>query len=473
MVKGLFLGFVKYGSLNYSEWVVVLKNIPDFSLLVYNNIGGLKDVILFENISNLEFEINAEGGFGVGEIQFVKNNFFINYGDFIIIKLNNIVIYKGLIMTDFSDNNKILCLPFRSKLKNFLYKGDFTNTSIFTILKTIFVYFENQTGIYWKDSFINIDNVILSIGFDYEPLEDILKKLLEYLGDCYYYIDENNYLHIEKRDNIIKHYFFDWHNKKIKIEINSIKATRYKIFAKNDLEEFVYIGDVGSGGNYPVLDIEKKIGIKWEKFSISTVLSVSLAKEFAYKNLIQQAQPRITITIDDVNFKDFNNFKILDNCQVQKEFEFFKTIDDCTTLNNFTNAEIETMIKRLSYKNSIKLNQNGEFNYNVKCSKICLYVFCLTDIKLKFIYDDDTSFVYFQKTKTGWILLHIDIDSNKILKKIINFGSEAIYFDEIVAYTKYTEIFTNFINTIKYKINEKGLKIDLTIGKKEEEEGEE
>ena len=505
--KPNWLGVVFQGAINKADFIPLATKIVDpFCVLVkiYDKNNNLKylfyaNVDFSNQIEKFELEIN-KNGYGLGIVEFAeKTPIYVESEDIFVFYNNDKVIYKGFAATDLDTYKKEVYLyPFSKRLQEWHYSGSFSNKTIKNILYTILTLFENKTNIHYNENNLQIDNTeVFTVTYENESLFDIINKLVEYLTDSYWFIDENNILNVKKIKKETINYFFmlntdNRYYEKISLtfDYKSIEATEYKVYKKDSTtNKLIYINKVGNVGNstYPPLQIlEKTREIEGIFNSPEAVINDNTALSFAYANLKSKAKIKQNININNVNL-----FKYTPKIDDYIYFEYIRgyNFDDyirAATLSTQVYENFDSINKKTTIKAEININTQETLYINfIEYTKNDL---SRSDIYIKILHSDIENIKLYENTTLIY-------DKNVTLNEIINFSCDNLI-TKIEVTTKTTtnitkdsalfefliKIFANLIKVdfvvdnvtkIKYKLSENGLTCNFQCGDLLDEEGEE
>lgn len=335
-----YVGMTGIGSLQYIElrYIEASQLVNPYSVFIklYFKEGTLKNVWYYNidygnNIEKIDFSLN-KNGFGECIIKFSeKLNIDIQAEDYIEIYFGSSIVYKGFVVNDIDIMTKeVALLPFLKRLQEWYYFGDFQYKTIDNILQTVFTNLEQKTLIKYDSRFIDTgSNEVISITIENQTPFEVIEKLVKMLEDRYWYIDENNYLHVKKikRDRIDKYMMLHTNNNnyqdiKVSFDYSNIEATEYKVYRNDDDGNAVLVGNVGNTGNieYPPLQIVEKIRSIQAIYTTPDVVNNDTAKKLAYAELKQKAKIKQSISIKNVNLKLY--IPVIDDYIY---FEYYKT----------------------------------------------------------------------------------------------------------------------------------------------------
>ena len=391
-MKYNYFGLNFFGALNKKiikfKFYDKLENLNNILIYIYDKNRNLKKIItkFYENynefsINQIKFEINKTGcGQCIVEFSDAKFvNFSIEAEDIFEIYIDNKKLYVGFVLNDFDYTSKQVVLNgFVKQLDEFCFNGIFTNKTIKQILSSIFSYLNNKIKIKYSDSLIFDSGEVFTFEFKNEKIVDIVKKLTNLQNNCYFFVDNNNYLNIKKinKQNIQKYYpvftekiFFE--DLDIKFDYSNIDATEYKVYKNNTDGVEIFVGNVGNEGNtqFPPLPIVNKIRKMEGIYTASEVVSDNLALRIAYEDLKNKAKIKQSLKVKNINLKEY-----LPSIDDYLEFEFFEYF------KNFNNYKVNrivdnvTKINYLIYENGVKcdlslgdlIEEEGEELYNLK-----------------------------------------------------------------------------------------------------------
>jgi hypothetical protein len=313
----------------------------------YHKSGGLKKKWFMGEdgcpIESIEFEMN-ERLCGAGKITLAYVDFPIDADDYVIVSHNGIKRYRALVVnTADPKGGEIDLMPYSIRFQELLYNGSFAAKTIAEIFETIINDKFDDTGIVYNSVYIDTGSAeTFTIEYEYETCSKIFKDLMKRLDDRYWGIDVNNILHIYTDNTEVDQYLYQTDNPvmtdiEIDKDYDDIKVTRSQVFKKSGTSgQTVRVGQVGYGGSYPILPIEKIVRKKEGKITVSEVLSDAEALDYAYAKL--QADTQIPLSIDMSNLdlsRYFPKVRHLIKCQDRTE-TILRTIIDCDSTTSWS-----------------------------------------------------------------------------------------------------------------------------------------
>lgn len=369
-----YYGSVFHGALNKNFFYLkkTEKEITPFStfIKIFNKYGFLKYIFFYNidfglNIKLIEFEINING-FGLGKIVLSeKTKISLIIEDIIEIYFNDKMIYKGFLAENYNETTRELIIyPFSKRLQERYYNGSFSNVTIKEIIKTVLTSVKSYTAIEYNPGYIDTGFTnIITIEFKNEKIFEIIEKLTKMCQDRFWYIDDKNFLHIEKIENKkIKKYFMLFTDKKnyedIKIENNlkKIDAAYYKVFKNTGSGNVTYIGNVGDNSNYPPIllgEIRRIEGI----YNINDIVPNNVGLDLAYAELKRNIKKKQTINIKNINLNEY--------IPQINDYLYFEYIEKIETNN------IPILNKILDNVTNIKYNiKEDGINCDIQCGEL-------------------------------------------------------------------------------------------------------
>jgi hypothetical protein len=323
-----------------------------WTLELYHKSGGLKKswALGQDNcpVISIDFEENLLGC-GSGTIGLAYIDFPIDIDDYVLIYFNGKLKYRGMInVTPDPEGGEIELIPQHFRLEELLYNGSFTSKTIAEISATVIAAIKTDADIQYSASLIDTNSSdTISPNYQYESAKKIITDLMERIPTRYYGVRADRFFYIKSFSEVRNNDLFYTDNSAysdISVEQNNdgIDATHYQVYKKaSGASGSEYVGQVGYGGLYPeipLLTISRK---KEKKLTVSEVLSVNEALEYAYAKLLTMAVER-RIEIKNIDLDQFE--PVVGNLiRVQaQEKETIQTIIDCDSLTNWTGATLDT-----------------------------------------------------------------------------------------------------------------------------------
>jgi hypothetical protein len=316
----------------------------------YHKTGGLKKIIELGGnkgvVVSCDFELN-DYLCGAGSISLAEYNFPIDAGDIVVIKFNGVEKYLGLVDSiPIYSKDKIKLTPrkqiFDEILVNYVYSGKPISYILQDIITNIFTY----TGVKYSSYFIDLpDNPVISLDYSaYEKPKKIIDELIKKLDNRAWGINAQDFFVVYPQKQTVTKKIITFSNGDFsgvdyEKDFSGVEATR-SIVSKKDAGgggKTVYIGQVGFGGTYPILDIEETVRTKINKYIVSQYITDdNEALNLAYNNLVAKAKANETIGIKDLNY--YNYFPtIADLITVVDKRDFY--LNDLIYCDNITNDD--------------------------------------------------------------------------------------------------------------------------------------
>jgi hypothetical protein len=313
----------------------------------YHSSGGLKKKWFMGEdgcpIESIEFEMN-ERLCGAGKITLAYVDFPIDADDYVIVSHNGIKRYRALVVnTADPKGGEIELMPFSIRFQELLYNGSFTTETVAEIFQTIVEDKFDDTGIVYNSVYIDTGSTEpVPIEYEYEACSKIFKDLMKRLDDRYWGVDVNNILHIYADNTEIDQYLYQTDNPimteiEVDKDYDDIKVTRYQVYKKSGTSgQTARVGQVGYGGSYPILAIEKILRMKEDKIPVSEVLSDAEALDYAYAKLQAETQIPLSINMSNLDLsRYYPQVRHLVKCQDRTE-TILRTIIDCESTTGWS-----------------------------------------------------------------------------------------------------------------------------------------
>lgn len=312
----------------------------------YHSSGGLKkDLYIFGStecpIKNIQIELNKRI-MGAAKITMSYLDFPLHSDDYVIIKYKGTVAYRGLV--DYAPDPKdgiLKLVPYSRRFKELLIDKTYTSQTASAMLEDIITTIQADTGISWNEDLIDTgESTTYSKTFEYVTAEKAIREIVDDLSDREWGVTVNNVFTVYQPSTTVDEMFFqtfspEYTKIKAKTDWKKIKATRYQVFKKNTAGNTTRVGEVGTGGSYPAIDLEKLVRKKEKKYNIDTFVGSTEALDNAYSRLVNMGVPE---SVQITNFNLDRYFPVIgDRLQVQDEEEkVLRTIIDCDASTGWT-----------------------------------------------------------------------------------------------------------------------------------------
>jgi hypothetical protein len=346
-----------------------LKTRLNWDIKLYHKSGGLKKQWRWGGektpFKSIEFELNKKL-MGAGSFELNYLDFPIHAGDYFEIYFKNDLKYRALVESAIDPKGgKVKLIPYSQQFQELLINNSFTSKTVSEIFQTIIESIDEDTGIIWHDFYIDTNSTeVFTIDYsNHENPRKIFDDLIKNCNDREWGVNQYNIFSVyEQEDTVSKNLlntdqpFFE--SIEEKIEYSGIK-TRYQVDAKvAGTSEVTNIGQVGYGGNYPILtDIEAKVRKQIEKYAINEVISdPNEALDIAYANLVYQAQISNPVSIkglDPTLYFPIIGKKIKAESSTEK---VMKIICDCDSVIGWSGYVSEDIAYYTSGDGSIKIS---------------------------------------------------------------------------------------------------------------------
>jgi hypothetical protein len=274
----------------------------DWQLVLYHKDGGYKKSWWIGQddtpIESIKFELNKHIC-GAGTINFVFLDFTIDADDYVELYYQGDLKYRAIVdVTVDPKGGQVKLIPYATRFSELLYSRNYVNRTVEEMLKILIENQEPDTDIIWNADFIDTGNTdTFSKNYTgYATPRKVIDENVANVDDREWGVTALNiftvYANSTTADKIL--FYGDdpaYASIERKEDLRQVKATRYQVLRKvSGTGETKRLGFVGSGGSYPVLDIEKRVRKKVTKYTVSELVSSDTqALEIAYANLQAQA----------------------------------------------------------------------------------------------------------------------------------------------------------------------------------------
>lgn len=316
--------------------------------------GGVKaEWIMGQNIPlvSVNFELNLHGC-GAGDFALAWVDVPIDADDYLVVYYQDEPVYQGVInATPDPKGGKIDLIPRTQRAEELLYSGTFTGQTIAEILETIVTNatVSTDTGWIWDASQIDTgSSAVFTVTYDNETLKDILDKLVSQAPGCYWGVNAGNVFFFKPLESNITAALYQcdqaaFGKVESKINYDGVKFTRYSVYRKSTgASGTSYAGQVGFGGSYPTLAVEKTARKRVGKITVSDTLTTDAAALVYAYALLQTYQPYNSITVDDVILDRYFPEVFKKILVEDSEDLTLKTIEACDAVTDWTGATLES-----------------------------------------------------------------------------------------------------------------------------------
>lgn len=315
-------------------------------VVLYHSSGGIKrDWFIGQDttpIKKITFELNKRIC-GAGSIEFIYVDFPINADDYVVISYNGTNVYRAILDVAIDPKGgKSKLVPYTQRFQEVMTNDTFSDTAK-NIFEDLITDSFNDTKISWNTFLVNTGSTE-TLNRDYTGYSDLKKAIEELTGtldDREYGVNADNFFTVYTQETDLTEsllYGDDPAYAEIKVDTDysKVSATRFQVFKKvSGAGEAERIGEVGYGGLYPTLEIEKLTRKKEKKFNVSELItSTTEALEMAYANLQANAVIPTNIKLKEVRLDKY--FPVIgDRLQVQDRNEIIRRqVVFCDSLTN-------------------------------------------------------------------------------------------------------------------------------------------
>jgi len=362
-----------------SDYVSPPESLNDWIIEWYHSSGGLKRKYYIDTtsheITSFRFNVNEKGP-GSGTINFSILDFPIDADDYAYIYFNNTRVYQGIVDTEPDDKGGVVNLvPQRTRLKELIYDGSFTNKTIDEILQTVIEDVDDDSGVLWNAALVDTDDTTqYTITYNYETVENIIENLVSRLDDKYWGVNALGFLYVTEASSTVNKRLYYTENApytdiEVERDFSQVDATRFQVYKKDLNNDSLRIGQVGYASPYDPIELEKIVRKKVKKFTIPDVLADADGLSLAYSKLTAQFIPE-TIRINNFDFSAGYFPSIGDLIQVfDKQDRRLETIIDCDDTDDWTGTVAQDTSDYVEGSASLKmvtstLNDYMQYNFD-------------------------------------------------------------------------------------------------------------
>ena len=364
---------------------IPVSTFNKWTVKIYHHTGGLKKQWILGNddcpITSLKFENNLKGC-GSATITFAYMPITIDADDIVDIfydmkKQNNQIDYydetrkyRGIV--DIKPDVKggdVTFVPLWQRLDETFFGGSYDGSHVsanllidyttengtgvlYDIIHYASVNLVDSVNIQWAKEYINIGDTNpnpLWLKSDYTKTFVTRKKAIDDLingytdGNRYWGVDENGFFYVKEfsnSDNSIHYYYTDepaYSDITVTTDFSGVKMTRGQVSRKATASDTPnsgnkYVGEVGYGGSYPILPIEKLIRAKEGTIvAPDAITDDTQALKYGYA-LLKSYAPIENIQVNNVDLTKWQP-TVGELVTVQdRDFEEMTTICDCESL---------------------------------------------------------------------------------------------------------------------------------------------
>lgn len=346
--------------------------------------GGIKRTWYYGQdncpIVNFKFERNLSGC-GAGIINLAYIDFPIDAEDLVYIYRNNSIYYLGMVDTipDIKGGELDL-IPIWKKYENSLYNGTLTTQTIAQIISTVVSALATNTGIAYNASLVSTgSSSTYTITYNYETGKKIFDDLTTRTSSRYWGVNESAQFYLKQYEtSVSKNLFYSdppaYTDIQITKDYSGIPATRYQVYYKNSGNTgTTRAGEVGYGGSYPSITLEKFTRVKEAKITVPDNVSSTDALTWAYA-LLQTYSPKTNITVNNINLDRYEPYiGQLVQVQDREDYELTTKIT-CDSTTGWKGATLDTTTF-VEGTGSVKFTSavSGAYMEYVNTSWIALY----------------------------------------------------------------------------------------------------
>jgi hypothetical protein len=304
----------------------------------------------------------ATSGQTVGRLDFALFDRPIYYGEDVDIWYNTGSewehLYNGFVSNVPDDQGGVIQLqPYLQRLNEVLIDTVYTSKTKSFILNDALTQKSAITGVSYNsvDTDLNDDSTVV-ISYQFEKLMKIVKDMNNYQSGRYMGV-ANKFFYIRAFEtDITQNIYYDdlppYEKMTVKTDWKKIKATRFVEVTQKVTTNSASIGEVGTGGSYPEIDLENVIGIKEGKINVPGKSQPTAGLDFAYNSLLAQSVP-VTANITNLDYsrkpvhigqyiRVWTNESLINN-----------TIIDCETTDNWS-GDVSTSTDHVEGAKSIQ-----------------------------------------------------------------------------------------------------------------------
>lgn len=326
MIYDRYYGVEFYGAFNHTLIPVPIDPIIVWSdydtvLTLLTADGGLKGKWHYHQrsvspVSKIQCERTLKGC-GSGEVVFAYLDLPIDAGDVFEIRFRGDLVYEAIVENDVEISDPTAKLkPRTEKLKGVLFTGSYPiGVSVKDILEDVITASETDTGIIWDSDSVDVGITPPQLAVEYNDslANKVIDEIVKLAGSDFYWgvgPDRVFFVRQYSTDTIHRRFYVQDNPVCGKVKINKdysqVKLTRAHVWKKNtSTKELAFVGAVGYGGSYPVLEIENKIGKIEGVLTASEYLQDADALTWAYESLRRDARQRQQISIDSVDIQEY------------------------------------------------------------------------------------------------------------------------------------------------------------------------
>lgn len=385
-LKPQYIGGSFIGSLNFRTGIIVDTEIVvpllQTFFQIYGSDGGLKKTWYYNQDSttpamDLKIEITKNGS-GAGSLKLAFLDFSINVEDEIRVLSGGSVIYKGFFENEVDVSEPVGKIsPLSKRFKELTFTGSFTLESPQDILENVITTTASDTGISYNSSKVDFPDLLDPVTIDYQDIkiQDIINEMVDRGLNKYWGVDTDDEFFVKESNTTTptqKIYLGEnprYGNIKVKIDYSKIRMTEAGVYAKRtktisgeNVSVTEYIGDVGTGGSYPVLSIRDKVRKIRGKLTAPDILPDDTdVLNWAYGRLTEkEAIVRETVTLSDY---DYINYPLTIGETIQVEDQDKLTILNTNITNSVTNWTGVTLSTGRYDNNAVQIVSSGIYDY--------------------------------------------------------------------------------------------------------------
>jgi hypothetical protein len=465
-------------------------------ITIYGRDGGLKKRWYIQQdsdypVEKLTFELNDKGC-GGGSIEFAKLDIPIDPEDYITVKIQGSLVYRGMIEDQLDPTvRKLKIMPYHKRFDELLFSGDYTAElkTYSEIMEYIIDELATDTNVTWNVEKVDTGKLeYIYPKYVKENAKKILDNLTDKLDQRIWGVDEENEFFVYQKDltKEVSHYYYisdkaEFGDIKITKDYSQIKATEYFVYQQTDGES-LYIDQVGNYGNvtYPILDIRNKVRKIQDKISISEYITDENILKTAYGKLENEAREKITAELTEVDIVNYlpaiNDVIVVEDYYSQDNV----SLVDCESLTYWYNATLyansgrhaTNCVMLFAYGNQTEIDFGKTMRY-CRAEKIGFYIISAVARTIEvsaFLTTPSYQKIKIQGTNK-WEFFTIDFveDFRYIYFKNTSLLSDVIRIDDITIFCYTKNLYTMRINNIKYDITNT-IKCDITAGDIKENE---
>lgn len=333
----------------------ILDNYYNWQVNWFHKSGGRKKNFYIGMddvpIQQIDFELNKKIC-GAGKIKMAFVNFPIDADDYVEAYYNGTLKYRAIVDNSVDPKGgDVKLVPYSQRFSELLLNEDYSSQTIESMIEDIIEDNQIDTDVGYNSAFIDTgESDLYSFNFDYKPIADSLKQILDKLDDREWGVLPSNTFTIYANNSSADYILTDETERGyVKVEKTTnyerIKETQREVFKKDNAGDKQHIGLVGGGASsdpYPVLDIQTLVRKKVKTYDISeSDLSSTDALDIAYADLQKIATLGETTKITDIDINKYDldigeYVKVIDGYE-----QVLETIIDCDSVTDWTGATLD------------------------------------------------------------------------------------------------------------------------------------